>query len=267
MMMVESSKRREGRPTVPVRRSLEQRLLAYAAAASASLVAVQPARAKVIYTPIDLNITIGTISLDLNHDGVADFNILGSDIISDIQSLKVNGAGNVGAGVVANRFSGASALGLGKEIGPGEPFLRVQNANALMAWVEQTGLDSSIVVCHGAFANGPMFTYYCQGTRDRFLGLRFVVNGQTYYGWAGFSVVKIDTVYHARIHARLTGVAYEDVPGQSIRAGQLEDGAAMIGAAPDPQPCNAWSAGAGRAGARHLVQTRTVIDPQTGTAS
>ena len=38
--------------------------------------------------------------------------------------------------------------------------------------------------------------------------------------------------------ARLTGIAYEDVPGQPIRAGQTQEGTAMIEAAPNPQPAS-----------------------------
>jgi hypothetical protein len=36
--------------------------------------------------------------------------------------------------------------------------------------------------------------------------------------------------------SRLVGVAYEDVAGQPIRAGQLQDGTAMIETAPNRQP-------------------------------
>jgi hypothetical protein len=89
--------------------------------------------------------------------------------------------------------------------------------------------------CQGPFAGA----FFCAGVTDRFLGLRFAVNGKTYYGWAGFSVVKVgfgNYGYTPYLHARLTGVAYEDVPGQPIRAGQLQDGAAMIETAPNPQP-------------------------------
>jgi hypothetical protein len=87
--------------------------------------------------------------------------------------------------------------------------------------------------CGGSFAG----SISCPGTTDTFLGLRFVVSGKTYYGWAGFSIVKLGFNGNREyLHARLVGVAYEDVPNQPIRAGQLQDGTAMIEAAPDPQP-------------------------------
>jgi len=229
--------RRKGRATVSVAGGLEQRLLAYAAAAGASLVSTQAASAKVIYTPINLTVT-GTVPLDLNHDGVVDFNLVErSELGLTIQfsetalyALRVNGAGSPGAGVVGGTFRNyplASALPWNAAIGPDEHFLHAQNRGVGMASLYvffDTGL------CRGGFAGS-----FCYGVTDRFLGLRFVVSGKTYYGWAGFSVVKIKR-NRPRIIARLTGVAYEDVPGRPIRAGDLEGARATIETAPDPQP-------------------------------
>lgn len=228
----------KGRVLAPVGRNLEQRLLAYAAAAGASLMAVQPAAAKVIYTRLNVTIENGVLPLDLNHDGVVDFNIF-EKATSTIQGggsryLNVNSAGNPGGGVLAGRFNSVNALPPGAEIGPGNRFLRAQNVAGRMAsrWFLWKGTSWS-GLCSGAFAGAP----YCHGVTDRFLGLRFVVSGKTYYGWAGFSVVKLGLNHdHPYVSARLTGVAYEDVPGQSIRAGQTQDDTATIERAPNPQP-------------------------------
>jgi len=244
MTAPETGKTRESRATVPVERSLEKRLLAYAAAAGASLVSVQAASAKVIYTPINLTIETGTVPLDLNHDGVVDFNVVERAGTQNFypeyfRSLKINGAGHSGAGVLATSYHyfppvvRARPLPSGMLIGPGEHFGRVQNANASMADLYASiGIDTYLR-CYGWFAGFP----FCSGTADTFLGLRFVVSGKTYYGWAGFSVIKVGfNRYRPYIHARLVGAAYEDVPGRPIRAGQLHDGTATIETAPDPQP-------------------------------
>jgi len=237
-MMTEpvTTKRDKGRVPVPVGRNLEQRLLAYAAAASASLVGAQPAAAKVIYTPINLSIAQGTALLDLNHDGITDFNLVDNFfIITGLPwdgwgSLKINGAGHPGAGVVGNPLSGASALEPNADIGPARNFLSIQRYGARMAYAKQIYLSYDQLFCSGAFDR------FCRDTTDRFLGLRFVVSGKTYYGWAGFSAVKLSVNFFGKpyIQARLTGVAYEDEPGQAIRAGQMQDGTAMIEAAPNP---------------------------------
>lgn len=238
MRAPETRKGGEGTETLPVGRSLEQRLLAYLAAAGASLVAAQPAAAKVIYTPINLTIVKGTVPLDLNHDGVVDFNLLEGRHSGGYGfftwGLRVNGAGNPGAGALGNYHS-AIALPWGAGIGPEEHFLHIQRQAAVMADV--FFFSGGSAYCFGAFA-GPN----CNGVTDRFLGLRFVVSGNTYYGWAGFSIVK------PADYARLTGVAYEDAPGQPIRAGQLQDGTAMIETAPNPQPATLGLLALGAAG-------------------
>lgn len=244
MEQPQTGRRTSNRSIAPVPWNLEQRLLAYAAAASASLVATQPVAAKVIYTPINVKITTGAVPLDLNHDGVVDFNIadvhgFGNNCFTyaDFAALRVNGAGNVDAGVMAYGASSrrwASALGSGAEIGPGQRFANVQNAAAVMVRVSTTCSD-------GLFHSWGNWAHP-DPLRDRFLGLRFVVSGKTYYGWAGFSLVKSGTFVDKNgyggtyIHARLTGVAYEDVPGQAISAGQLQDVAPVVEAAPDRQP-------------------------------
>ena len=65
----------------------------------------------------------------------------------------------------------------------------------------------------GQFANGG------KGVRDRYLGLKFVINGQTHYGWARFSV-SIPNAKVLNYTAILTGYAYETEPHMPIVAGQ-----------------------------------------------
>ena len=56
---------------------------------------------------------------------------------------------------------------------------------------------------------------------DRYLGLTFLRNGRTHYGWARLTV-------SGAFVAKLTGYAYETIAGKSIIAGQTK------GAADDP---------------------------------
>jgi hypothetical protein len=60
-----------------------------------------------------------------------------------------------------------------------------------------------------------------QGVSDRYLGLKFVIDGEVHYGWARFSV----TVEHHRqyddVSGTLAGYAYETVPDKPIIAGQI----------------------------------------------
>ena len=52
---------------------------------------------------------------------------------------------------------------------------------------------------------------------NRYLGLKFKINGKTHYGWARLSVKASKMPYE--ITAVLTGYAYETIPGKAIIAG------------------------------------------------
>jgi hypothetical protein len=50
----------------------------------------------------------------------------------------------------------------------------------------------------------------------RYLGVVFQIEGKTHYGW-------MRLVNSSQRGATLIGYAYEDIPGKSIRAGQMKD--------------------------------------------
>jgi hypothetical protein len=50
----------------------------------------------------------------------------------------------------------------------------------------------------------------------RYLGVVFRIEGKTHYGW-------MRLVNSSQRGATLIGYAYEDIPGKSIRAGQMKD--------------------------------------------
>jgi hypothetical protein len=66
----------------------------------------------------------------------------------------------------------------------------------------------------GAWAN------HGQGVTNRFLAFAFTIDGQTHFGWA-----RMDTGGFSACSARLTGYAYETVPGKALRTGQTSDDA------------------------------------------
>jgi len=61
---------------------------------------------------------------------------------------------------------------------------------------------------------------YWANVRNRYLGLKFEINGQIHYGWARLSVQRQQ--YH--LTATLTGYAYETIPNTEIKAGQTSGG-------------------------------------------
>ena len=59
------------------------------------------------------------------------------------------------------------------------------------------------------------------GVRNRYLGLKFVVDGEVHYGWARLSVTLGHDRQHGDVVGTLTGYAYETVPDKPIIAGRI----------------------------------------------
>jgi hypothetical protein len=214
---------RASRPRPKLADSVHQQLNMYALAASAagvSLLALVPdAEAKIIYTKADQVIgRNGVYNLDLNHDGTVDFLIEQSvntfSSGAGNASLLVDEAlGNAVEGYIGNKYSRhyAAALKLGAWIGPRQHFIKRGSGNGedLVGFHEDQ--DQRIPYTYGQWIN----------VKNRYLGLKFLINGKVHYGWARLNVHN----KLAQMSARLTGYAYETVPGKSILAGQTEESA------------------------------------------
>jgi hypothetical protein len=210
----------QSRPPTHLAPNLDKGLLGYAVAATAAgvglLALAQPAEAKVIFTPSDIAIPyMGSIQFDINHDGIPDFelawNCVGFCTSNggvarhpsgfNIQSLVVGplqAGGSVNAVMSTYGKWCAKELGKGHTIGYGKHF----QPSGLPLWKFNSG-------------SGIRDTYFCQWHGKTniggFLGLKFVVSGQTYYGWAHVLLTDFGPY--------LRGYAYEDTPGQSIVTG------------------------------------------------
>jgi hypothetical protein len=202
---------RPSRPTSNLSESIHQRLSAYALAVSAAgvgIASVQPAQAKIVYTPTHHTLTNGTLPIPI--DGTHDFTLSDKFYIItgswSTQLLDINVAAR--ASVVGSKRS-AAALKRGAVIGPTDKF---QTGKLLMAGgFCETQVSASSVF--GPFAN----------TSQRYLGLKFKVNGKVHYGWARFASVKASACNGGpAVSATLTGYAYETIPNKTIVAGQTK---------------------------------------------
>lgn len=199
------------RTFAPLPELLNRRWLTYTLAAGAGVLATsQSASAGIIFTPEDIFFTSGTVFIDFNHDGINDFKftVFGQPG-SVFQTLKVSGNGNAGAGVVG-KLGSAAALASGVAIGPHDPFRATKSASLLMAEVFEN--SSTATSLRGKWGNAG----------DKFLGLRFDINGQAHYGWAEFDVVGfVNPIFGgAFLDATLLGYAFDTVPNQAIAAGK-----------------------------------------------
>jgi len=193
--------------------SLLHRLNLYAVAATAagvaSLASTPSAEAKIVYTPANIPIVVngGFVELDLNHDGINDFqfdNVYGNQ----------NSSLNVGAAQNPNRAWAVSctadgalycAAALPKEIKVGPQNFQAGHTNLGMAFYHGGSVPSAA----GRWLE----------VKQAYLGLRFVIKGKTHFGWA-----RIRMGGHSKpgFAATITGYAYETVPNKSIVTGKTK---------------------------------------------
>lgn len=190
------------RVPVPLVPALDHRLATYAIAATAAgcLALTPSATAEVVYTPANVQLANGTIFLDLNTDGMNDFNIVNQylfygSVSVNFRRQKLAVGGNTGASVILSGHRSAAALSPGAVIGSGKNFKPVHNANKQMLFglyaVSASGITYSTV--RGNW----------DGAANRFLGLKFLISGQVHYGWARLST---KTTRRGGFSAVLTGM-------------------------------------------------------------
>ena len=204
-------------PVVPLSSTLDKKMLAYitavGATCAATLASLQPAEAKVVITKANQAIDfLGRTKLDLNNDGIPDFNFnaggLGHIAIDFIHPLNSNHV------VGASGGYWAAALPEGVNVGPGAPFV------GHVAVMQQLFSASGYLSYFGPWAHA----------NNLFLGLEVTVNGQKHFGWARIFFPSFGK-------ATLLSYAYETVPGKPIATVATPDDEARVGAQPD---VSAW---------------------------
>jgi len=190
---------------------LERRLSLYSLAASAAGLSVvtlaQPAEAKIVYTPANIDITQngGLISFDLNHDGIPDFGLSNiythssfqaSGFLKAVQAQSANEVWDV----TSKGFLCAAALPKNARVGPRGHFRKDPTAGLAMAFSNMEG------------------TYFgpWRNVKQAYLGLKFVIKGKTHFGWARLKGNFNLFPYTATV----TGYAYETIPNRPIIAGK-----------------------------------------------
>jgi len=212
------SENRKKRTRTVLLDEVEKRLKAYALAAGAtgvSLVAInQPANAEIVYTPANQTLTYGQVPIDLNGDGINDFILAihstASYTVQNGHYLKraLDVGGNTGASILVSNGS-AGALAKKARIGLGSPFKNVNERAQKM--LVATSFASSSGLRHSS-AKGNW-----KNAHDKFLGFKFLINGEVHYGWARLTV---RYELFTRISATLLGFAYESTANRTIRAGR-----------------------------------------------
>jgi hypothetical protein len=226
------------RRTAPLSKSVQHQLNMYALAASAAGVAAlcsaQPAEAKIVYTAAHVPIPVNSeVFFDLNHDGISDFGIKnygspGGSVNSVRAVATFNGIRGVSCqGHDFNTYC-ASALPHGAKVGGKQRFL---SGKPIMAATTYFGVDI-----------GPWFNL---NGRPAYLGIRFVINGNTHFAWARVSVShSADKDYKVTV----TGYAYETIPNKPIIAGATKGPDAFV------EPTTLGHLAAGSSGRPHKIE-------------
>ena len=187
----------------------------YALAASAAgisfLALSQTAEGEIVYTPAHRVIPPHhSYNIDLNHDGITDFKIANSVsactdfCFFELRQWPADGNRAVGYFVGSGtHYPADSALRAGVSIGPRSPF---KKGTAEMAVARSNVYTSNKTIVYGPWAN----------VKDRYLGIKFQIKGNTHYGWVRLNVETSKTT----ITATLTGYAYESIPNKPIVAGK-----------------------------------------------
>jgi hypothetical protein len=166
------------------------------------LAMAEPSQARIVYTPTHVVIHINNFhDLDLNHDGVADFTIKNAGNYGRYRLYASAAAGNGVVGSIGSNGAQAAALIRGEQIGPGQMFM-----------APDVTMRECIrhAICWGDWDN----------VTNRYLGLKFIIRGKLHYGWTRLNVQE-----NLFFTATLTGYAYENIAGKSIKAGQTKGAA------------------------------------------
>jgi hypothetical protein len=180
--------------------------------------------AEVVYTETHQVTQTGfPLYIDLNNDGTKDF-ILRTIFYRGTSGLQIGldaaGYQNADNAVAGSRYSSsggyflsaAFALPSGARIGPKADFSVRSPFMAVEFFKKDAGSQCSNL---GRWAGKG------DGVTDRYLGLKFLIDGEVHYGWARLNVTLGHNRQFGNVSATLTGYAYETVPDKPIIAGQI----------------------------------------------
>jgi len=191
-----------------------------------------PLFAEIIYTPANKSIgkynAISSLPIDLNNDGIADLSISAYNFASFSSGFHERASlGAIGLRsnqILVERTYLAVPAVMGQVIGfPASAVGFRQDALMAASRHSSDGL-SSFNTTEGLWLRA----------KNRYLGVKFIINGETHYGWARFNA--------GAGYAQLTGYAYETIPDKPIPTGVSETAPPESGAN-SPEGANTGSLG------------------------
>lgn len=194
-----------------MKKELQKKLTNYTTAAAAIVAGATGVNAQVMYFDVDPDYSVDddnnaggftAVGLDMDQDMTNDFILAARDTtgatIGHVRySLVAPLGSNAVAGETPSSFDYALALDAGNMI------------DNTLNWIAATN-----TMAYNVDSSNP-YNENWNGVTDKYLGLRFVTGGQTYYGWARLDVDAIGDVW------TLKDFAYESTADTGIEAGDM----------------------------------------------
>lgn len=164
------------------------------------------ATAAIVYTDVSPDFNGGTTStymLDLNNDSINDFQIFG------VSSSSSSSSSTLAKLFISPLTSGNAALGSYGTFYFGYPYALNSNDNigpsASGSWLTNSYQSMNYTGDYGNWI----------GVTDKYIGLKIVVGGNTYYGWCRMDVSADGSTWVVKDYA------YENTPNTPIAAGDM----------------------------------------------
>jgi hypothetical protein len=161
-----------------MKKNLQSRISKYTAVAGA-VVSAAGAQAQVVYTDVNPDYShnapenngFAIYPLDLNNDQTVDFLVASRDTVTANAHVRFTlavpyGAGNAVAGETPSNYDYALALDINTMV------------DSTLNWIA-----ASNTMAYNTDSNNP-YNENWNGVTDKYLGLKFIVGGNTHYGWA-----------------------------------------------------------------------------------
>ncbi len=237
--------------------TIDHRAKLYSVAAAAAgvtmLALAPPAAAEVVVHGTNLPINpspsnFTSVPLDINRDGISDFNFSLSSFAYHSFNADLFLIPATGNAVVGNKgpvFAYAAVLARGAKIGPSAHFTSSARGLDMIERSHGEAISST-------FYSRKLYGNWSGNPPNRYIGVKFLIDGETHYGWVRFSVTSGP---HRPISALITAYAYETVANKRILAG-IPEGSASIQAEPKAESLGHPSLGMLAAGADGLALWR-----------
>jgi hypothetical protein len=200
--------------------------LAAAAAGVSMLALAQPAAGEVVITRKTIPIPLAPygvpepVEISLTNNGIDDFTFSLRSTFSSISTLNVRSFG------VTNAAAGKGVVGMGTHIAYASALTRGAKIGPSTHFSSEGRIEQSLT-------RGRPYTRYLYGKwggnpKNHYLGVRFLIDGQTHYGWIRLTVTTNPQTHGPLMSATITAYAYETVPNKPILAGTAEKPTAEV---------------------------------------